>query len=67
MPNMRKSELYSHLPESQLVSGSFFSPLYQMTPLHLAAGRGRYKTIVVHLVDKGADVDMRDKNEVNYF
>ena len=36
-----------------------------MTPLHLAAERGRYKTIVIHLVDKGANVDMTDKNEVN--
>ena len=36
-----------------------------MTPLHLAAERGRHKTIVVYLVDNGADVDMRDKNEVN--
>ena len=42
----------------------FFS-LYQRTPLHLAAEKGRYKTIVVHLVDKGADVDMTDNNEVN--
>ena len=43
----------------------FFLSLYQMTPLHLAAERGRYKTIVVYLVDNGADVDMRDKNKVN--
>ena len=42
----------------------FFS-LYQRTPLHLAAERGRYKTIVVYLVKEGADVDMTDKNEVN--
>ena len=62
-----KSKLYSHQPEIQLVSGlfvSFFS-LYQRTPLHLAAEKGRYKTIVVYLVDNGADVDMRDNNEVN--
>lgn len=43
----------------------FLFSLYQMTPLHLAAEKGRYKTIVVYLVDNGADVDMRDKNEVN--
>ena len=36
-----------------------------MTPLLLAAERGRHKTIVVHLVDNGADVDMTDNNEVN--
>ena len=37
-----------------------------MTPLHLAAEKGRYKTIVVYLVKEGrADVDMRDNNEVN--
>ena len=38
--------------------------LYQMTPLHSAAERGR-NTIVVHLIDQGADVDIRDNNEVN--
>ena len=36
-----------------------------MTPLHLAAERGRYKTIVVDLVKLGAEVDIRDVNEVN--
>ena len=36
-----------------------------MTPLHLAAERGRHKTIIVYLVHQGADVDIRDVNEVN--
>ena len=44
---------------------AYFLSLYQITPLHLAAERGHYKTIVVYLVDKGADVDTRDNNEVN--
>ena len=51
----------------QLVSGLFlwFISLYQMTPLHLAAERGRYKTIIVYLVDQGADVDIKDDNKVH--
>ena len=64
--NIIKSRLYSRLPESQLASGIFIY-LYQMTPLHLAAERGHYKTAVVSLVDNGANVDMRDDNEVNTF
>ena len=39
------------------------SSLYQMTPLHIAAERGFVK-IVDYLIDKGADVDIRDKNGV---
>ena len=34
-----------------------------MTPLHLAAQRGRYN-LVGYLVDKGADVNIRDINGV---
>ena len=36
-----------------------------MAPLHLAAERGRYKTIIVYLVDEAhANVDIKDENEV---
>ena len=65
MSYIRKCILYSHLLEIQLISGLFllFISLYQMTPLHLAAQRGRYN-LVGYLVGKDADVDIGDVNEV---
>lgn len=35
-----------------------------MTPLHLAAARGRYKIVEI-LVDQEANVDIKDPNGVN--
>ena len=37
-----------------------------MTPLHVAAERG-HPRIVEYLVDKGADIDIQDKNGVNMY
>ena len=39
------------------------SSLHQITPLHVAAERG-HPRIVEYLVDKGADIDIQDKNGV---
>ena len=39
--------------------------LYQMVPLHMAAGRGRYE-VVGYLVGKGAENDIKDNKGVNY-
>ena len=38
-------------------------PLHQLTPLHLAAERGRYN-LVKYLVDQGADVNIQDLHGV---
>ena len=40
------------------------SCLHQITALHIAAERGHIK-IVEYLADKGADVDIQDKNGVS--
>ena len=40
------------------------SSLRQITPLHVAAERGHTR-IVEYLVDKGAHIDIQDKNGVN--
>ena len=39
------------------------SPLHQLTPLHLAAERGRYN-LVKYLVDQSADVNIQDLDGV---
>ena len=39
------------------------SSLHQITPLHVAAERG-HRRIVEYLADKGADIDIQDKNGV---
>ena len=36
-----------------------------MTPLHLAAERGRW-VVLKHLVDQGADVHIQDQNGVKF-
>ena len=54
----------SYPPGSYLISGLFVvSSLCQMTPLHVAAERGHTK-IVEYLVNKGADINIQDKNGV---
>ena len=40
------------------------SCLHQITALHIAAERGNIK-IVEYLADKGADIDIQDKNGVS--
>ena len=40
------------------------SCLHQITALHIAAERGHIK-IVEYLADKGADIDIQDKNGVS--
>ena len=37
---------------------------YQQTPLHVAASKGRDYTVEC-LVEKGADINIKDKNGVN--
>ena len=60
-----KISLYTNLPEIRQFLSYFciFLSLYQMTPLHLAAQRGRYN-LVRYLVDKDADVNIQDINGV---
>ena len=42
---------------------AYFSSLHQITPLHVVAERGHTR-IVEYLVDKGAQIDIQDKNGV---
>ena len=52
----------------QLVSGLFlwFISLYQMTPLHLAAERGRYR-VVEYLIDLRAEISAEDNDGVSIY
>lgn len=36
-----------------------------MTPLHVAAANGHFEEIVGYLVDKGATIDVKDKDGVS--
>ena len=36
-----------------------------MTPLHVAAANGHFEKIVGYLVDKGATIDVKDKDGVS--
>ena len=55
----------TNLPEilSQFLS-KYFGSLYQWTPLHVAAKEGRDHT-VEQLVNRGADISIKDKNGVS--
>ena len=33
--------------------------------MHLAAGKGRFENILSYLLDKGADINIKDNNGVN--
>ena len=39
--------------------------LHQRTPLHLAAEQGRFENILGYLLDKGADINIKDNDGVN--
>ena len=43
----------------------FVFSLHQMTPLHVAAEKGDRISIVKYLVDNGADINIKDDNEVS--
>ena len=43
----------------------YFLFLHQMTPLHLAAERGRL-VVLKHLVDQGPNVNIQDQNGVKF-
>ena len=43
---------------------TFVNSSHQITPLHLAAGKGHVDTVRC-LVDKGADTQLKDENDVN--
>lgn len=47
------------------LSNAEFFPLYQKTPLHLAAGQGHID-VVKCLVDAGADIIAKDMDGVTY-
>ena len=55
-----------HLPGRQSFSVLYFCSFflsYQMTPLHVAAEKGRYRT-VEELIDLGAEISTEDNDEV---
>ena len=64
------SKKHEYLSQSvtQSISGSFmyFISLNQMTPLHVAVERARTE-IVKYLVDRGADITIKDDNGVNIY
>ena len=56
---------YTHALKSVI---TFVVPLlHQLTPLHMAAKKGRCESILVYLVDNGADINIKDNNGVNTY
>ena len=45
----------------------WFLSLHQLTPLHMAAKKGRCEQILGYLVGKEADINIKDKNGVNIY
>ena len=43
----------------------YFLSLHQMTPLHVAFEQGDRIIIMKYLIDKGAEINIRDNNGVN--
>jgi len=59
------SPFCTYIPPEICKYKSFNSFLFhQQTPLHLAAEKGRFENTLKYLVDKGADINIKDEKGV---